>query len=105
MELMGGLPGPGDPETGATRVLVTTDDAKGGPGPDADRDAVGGPSAPRLIDPTPALCNATMCFAESGGITYYFDDNHISATMSATLKKYFLPSIRDVVDEESDSVQ
>ena len=107
--LMGQLPGGAD-ETGKSQIIVSA--ADGGrasasarePAEDDGRKRIpGGPTPPRLIDIAPALCNATMCFAESGGVTYYFDDNHVSATMSATLKKYFLPSLRDVVDEPAES--
>lgn len=99
LELMAALPGAVDPDTGKPKVLVTTDTDKAVARP-ADPRAAGGPTPPRLIDPVGALCNATTCFAESDGVTYYFDDNHLSAKMSRMLRKYFVPSIRDVVGDD-----
>ncbi|WP_148616425.1 acyltransferase family protein [Nocardioides rubriscoriae] len=109
--LMSGLPGAVDPETGKTRVIVTTGseigraagvtDAAATDGRSSNRN--GGLTPPRLIDPVGALCNTTMCFAESGGVTYYFDDNHLSAKMSRMLKKYFVPSLRDIVGDTETS--
>lgn len=98
--LMSGLPGAVDPETGRSRIAVTTGNT--GPGSAAaqaePREKVeGGPTPPRFIDPTPALCDETTCFAEADGLTYYFDDNHLSAKMSLTLAPYFRPTIRDVL--------
>ena len=87
---------------GAPRgVCAPATEGRSGDARPGNRD--GGPTPPRLIDPAGALCTDTTCFAESDGITYYFDDNHLSAKKSALLKKYFLPSIRDVVDSDSDS--
>ncbi|MEO9322102.1 acyltransferase family protein [Nocardioides sp. C4-1] len=83
-DLMSGLAGSTDPETG--EVIG----AGGGRNPN--------PTPPIYIDVADSLCDAETCFAESDGLTYYFDDNHLSAAKSLTLKKYFLPSIRDVVD-------
>lgn len=51
------------------------------------------PSDSRLIDVTGALCDQQTCFAESGGIVNYFDDDHLSATRSRALASYFDPSI------------
>jgi peptidoglycan/LPS O-acetylase OafA/YrhL len=91
--LMSRLHGGRDPETDEVAIVRTTDvEVKG-----AGEGAVDGPTPPRLIDVAGALCNQTTCFAESDGITYYFDDNHLSAKMSRTLKKYFVPSIKEVV--------
>lgn len=107
-DMMSGLAGGSDPETGESLVQVYDGTGPGTIRTDADdeetgrrsRVPAGGPSAPRLIDVSGALCNETTCFAEADGITYYFDDNHLSGTMSETLKKYFLPSVRDLVAVE-----
>jgi hypothetical protein len=111
-DLMAGLPGATDPETGESLIQVVdgggrTDRAGDGGTSDvgtsgsgrSGRTPPGGPSAPRLIYPADSLCNAAICFAESDGVTFYFDDNHLSAKMSRTLKKYFLPSIKEILTE------
>jgi peptidoglycan/LPS O-acetylase OafA/YrhL len=103
--LMSKLYGATDPETGKRRIVVTTDTAGRGARKDldGDGDVMDDPTPPRLIDVSPALCDEDTCFAEAGGITYYFDDNHLSATMSKTLKRYFLPSVKEIeVEAEAD---
>lgn len=102
MDLMGGLPGAADAAGSRPRIVVTTaDGGQGTPDPTAGGDGgarvEGGAAPPRFIDPTAALCDATTCFAEADGLSYYFDDNHLSAKMSRTLATYFAPSVRDVL--------
>jgi hypothetical protein len=101
LRLMSELPGAVDPKSGKSRIVVTTGDTRaarsGRREDDQGRRIEGGPAAPRFIDPAAALCDATTCFAAGDGITYYFDDNHLSAKMALTLTPYFLPSIRDVL--------
>ena len=83
-------------ETGEA-VLVTTTDADVKQVPRDDEDPA---TPPRLINVANALCNSSTCFAEDSGITYYFDDNHLSAKMSRTLKKFFIPSIKEILVTE-----
>ncbi|WP_246081704.1 acyltransferase family protein [Nocardioides litoris] len=95
--MMAGLDGAADPG-GEPRVVRTTADGPPARARSADDDD---PTPPRLIDVAPALCDETTCFAEADGITFYFDDNHLSAAMASTLKKYFVPSVREVTGEGS----
>ena len=97
--LMNGLPGATDAD-GRSLVLTTTGGSKDPSPTPTGKVPDGGPTPPRLIDVAGALCNATTCFAEADGITYYFDDNHISASMSATLRKYFVSSVKEIVAPE-----
>ncbi|WP_370247939.1 acyltransferase family protein [Nocardioides sp.] len=53
------------------------------------------PAGSRYIDVARALCPDDVCFAENEGVVNYFDDNHLSATISRRLKRFFAPSIRD----------
>lgn len=100
--LMAGLPGAKDPDSGRSRILTVTGAPTKRPETRGSSEKVrGGPAAPRFIDPATALCDATTCFAEGDGVTYYFDDNHLSARMAKTLTKYFVPSIRDVLPPTS----
>lgn len=48
---------------------------------------------PRFIDVARALCDEDYCFAEADGVVNYFDDNHLSARMSRTLKPFFAASL------------
>jgi len=43
------------------------------------------------------MCSAEVCYAEQDGTVNYFDDNHLSATKSRELEKYFLPTIRALI--------
>lgn len=47
----------------------------------------------RYIDVTPAFCNATTCRARSRGIYSWWDKLHFSATKSATLTRFFEPTV------------
>ncbi|GAB2777378.1 hypothetical protein GCM10027020_33460 [Nocardioides salsibiostraticola] len=49
----------------------------------------------RYIDISPAFCNATTCRARSHGIYSWWDKLHISATKSATLKRFFIPTAKE----------
>jgi peptidoglycan/LPS O-acetylase OafA/YrhL len=51
------------------------------------------PPGAQLIDFDDALCNADVCPAKTGDVVSFFDDDHLSATRSAMLSDYFLPSI------------
>ena len=52
---------------------------------------------PRFIDVTKALCDEEICYAEQDGTVNFFDDNHLSATKSRELERYFLPTIRSII--------
>jgi len=54
----------------------------------------GGGYDARFIDPIPEMCSDNTCYAERNGTVYFFDTNHLSATLSRELKGYFVPSIK-----------
>lgn len=49
----------------------------------------------RYIDISPAFCNASTCRARSRGIFSWWDKLHISATKSATLNRFFEPTVNE----------
>jgi len=51
---------------------------------------------PRLIDVTPEMCTDKTCYAERDGTMNFFDDNHLSATLSKALVPYFKDSVDSV---------
>lgn len=55
------------------------------------------PGSPRLIDTTPAMCDASTCYAHVNGIDTYFDDLHLGARLTSTLGRFFVPSFVDVL--------
>ena len=55
------------------------------------------PDEPRLIDVTPEMCTAETCYAERDGTMTFFDDNHLSATLSRGLDTYFEESVQAVL--------
>ena len=55
------------------------------------------PDDSRFIDVTRSLCDETTCYAEIDGVVNYFDDNHLSATLSRNLQQYFEPTVEAVV--------
>ncbi|MGA8847134.1 MAG: SGNH hydrolase domain-containing protein [Nocardioides sp.] len=51
---------------------------------------------PRLIDTTPAYCNASTCFGRVDGVNTFYDDIHLGAALTSTLTGYFAPVFNDV---------
>lgn len=49
----------------------------------------------RYIDISRSICNAQSCRAKSRGVYTWWDKLHISSTKSASLKKYFVPTVKD----------
>jgi peptidoglycan/LPS O-acetylase OafA/YrhL len=56
------------------------------------------PEGARLIDATEQLCSEKTCYAERNGVVNFFDDNHLSATLSRRLSRYFEGTV-DAVTE------
>jgi len=54
------------------------------------------PRTSNLIDVTPAVCDDDTCFAASGDVVNYIDDNHLSATLARRLVPYFEPTVEAV---------
>jgi peptidoglycan/LPS O-acetylase OafA/YrhL len=54
---------------------------------------------PRLIDVNDAFCADGVCRARVGDTLTYFDNNHLSASFSSTLGKYFAPTLQDAADD------
>ncbi len=48
---------------------------------------------PRLIDVNKTICDDVYCRAEIDETIAYFDDDHLSASMARSLKKYFRPTV------------
>jgi peptidoglycan/LPS O-acetylase OafA/YrhL len=59
--------------------------------------AGGGGYDARFIDPIPEMCSDNTCYAERNGTVYFFDTNHLSATLSRELRGYFVPSIKAIL--------
>ena len=55
----------------------------------------------RLIDATKELCSEKTCYAERDGVVNFFDDNHLSATLSRRLGRYFEETVDAVTEEDS----
>ena len=55
------------------------------------------PPGTRLIDVDETLCDDTVCHAKVGDTIAYFDDDHLSASMSRQLADYFRPSVRAAI--------
>ncbi len=51
---------------------------------------------PRLIDPSPAYCDDSTCFAHLGEANTWFDDLHLGAAMTSNLMSYFTPVLAGV---------
>jgi len=56
---------------------------------------------PRLIDATRELCSEQTCYAERDGVVNFFDDNHLSATLSRRLGRYFRKTVDAVTEDAS----
>jgi hypothetical protein len=54
------------------------------------------PGNPRLIQVNGRFCGPNRCRGYKGGIHTFFDDHHLSATRTRTLKPEFLPSFRNI---------
>jgi len=52
--------------------------------------------SPRLIDVNSAYCGQFMCRGLQDGIHTFFDDLHLSATRTATLTRFFTPTMRSL---------
>lgn len=50
--------------------------------------------SPRLIDVNSAYCGTFMCRGIQDGVHTFFDDLHLSATRTATLTRFFMPTMR-----------
>ncbi|MCW2765953.1 MAG: hypothetical protein JWO11_1912 [Nocardioides sp.] len=48
---------------------------------------------PRYVDVNDEFCDATMCDGKIGGVYTFFDDLHLSATFSKSLKPFFTKSV------------
>ena len=59
----------------------------------------------RFIDVAQSLCDKDTCYAEADGVVNFFDDNHVSASLSRRLQSYFVPSIRGLVDLADSGLQ
>ena len=55
----------------------------------------------RYIEVNDALCSKKTCRGKIDGIFTFYDDFHISATRSATLSRFFAPSVRDIAPATS----
>lgn len=51
---------------------------------------------PRYIDATSVYCDPTTCFHKVHGINTYYDHLHIGAALTATMTRFFAPSVADV---------
>jgi hypothetical protein len=51
----------------------------------------------RYIDTTGVYCSALICRGQIGGVYTWYDHLHLSATRTATMWRYFLPAVRDVL--------
>lgn len=54
-----------------------------------------GPSL--LVDTSPEYCDATTCFHDADGVSTWFDDLHLSASLTRQMSAYFVPVIDDLV--------
>ena len=64
----------------------------------------GGGYEARFIDPIPKLCSDDTCYAEKDGTLVFFDTNHLSATLSKTLKPFFIPSIKALIEPRAETL-
>ena len=45
------------------------------------------PPEVRIVDPADLFCDAQLCFAAKGGVSFYFDDNHLSVAGARLLAR------------------
>lgn len=50
-----------------------------------------------LIDPTAYFCSRDLCAGKIGGKSIYYDTTHISTSLSARLRSYFVPTVNRLV--------
>ena len=52
-----------------------------------------------IIDTAPAFCAVDVCPAVIGDQVVYFDNSHITASYSKTLKPFLQPALKKILDE------
>jgi len=51
---------------------------------------------PRLIDPSPVYCDTSTCFAHVDGVNTFYDDIHLGADLTRTMRRFFVPTYNDL---------
>lgn len=55
------------------------------------------PGTQRVIDPSPTYCNRRTCFAHVKGSDAFYDDIHLSASVTRSMTGYFRPVFQDLL--------
>jgi hypothetical protein len=50
-----------------------------------------------VADLTDHFCDASTCFGVIGGVTAFYDDNHMTRTFAETLAPFLLPAVHDAL--------
>jgi hypothetical protein len=51
------------------------------------------PAGVVVVDPADSFCDATVCYAARGNVSYYFDDDHMSVAGAAVIAGEILRSL------------